>query len=285
MLRAPFFRVLFLCLPAVGIAFTGPASVSSIGAASLYYVSAEGCDNNDGRSPENAWRSLNRIGRHSLQPGDGVLLRRGDTWRDQLTVSSAGAAGAPVRYGTYGKGPLPRIAGTVPVAPHRNAVRNFDFAQFNGAIDDGRGDAFLHFIAAGGIVEAVSDTPSADGVAARLANAGGTKAHLLADVYLPADARVFLQWIAKSRIADGTLALRHQMDGMRYLQDDLQTWSSKACWRAAVLAGGVDATWRERSIGFSTDAYSGKYQLYFISGSASSDYSAIWLDDVRLQID
>ena len=117
MLRAPFFRVLFLCLLAVGIAFTGPASVSSIGAASLYYVSAEGCDNNDGRSPENAWRSLNRIGRHSLQPGDGVFFRRGDTWRNQLTVSSAGAAGAPVRYGTYGKGPLPRIAGTVPVAP------------------------------------------------------------------------------------------------------------------------------------------------------------------------
>ena len=52
-----------------------------------------------------------------------------------------------------------------------------------------------------------------------------------------------------------------------------------------MLAGGVDATWRERSIGFSTDAVSGKYQLYFISGSASGDDSATWLDDVRLQID
>ncbi|HHP7233275.1 MAG TPA: right-handed parallel beta-helix repeat-containing protein [Desulfobacterales bacterium] len=285
MLRAQFFRILFLCLPAVGIAFPGPSAVSSVGAASLYYVSAEGCDNNDGRSPKGAWRSLTRLARYRLQPGDRVLFRRGDTWRDQLTVSSPGTADAPVRYGAYGTGPLPRIAGTVPIAPRRNAVRNFDFAEFHGAIDDGRGDAFLHFIAAGGLVEAVSDTTSSDGVAARLTEADGTKAHLLADVYLPADARVSLHWKAKSRIADGTMALRHQMDGMRYLQDDLQTWSSKACWRAAVLAGGVDATWRERSIGFSTDTVSGKYQLYFISGNASGGDSTTWLDDVRLQID
>jgi hypothetical protein len=84
MWRAQFFRILFLCLPAVGIAFTGAAAVSSVGAASLYYVSAAGCDSNDGRSPEDAWRSLTRIGRHPLQPGDVVLFRCGDTWRDQM---------------------------------------------------------------------------------------------------------------------------------------------------------------------------------------------------------
>jgi hypothetical protein len=278
-----FFAIFFFLLQ-VGVAFLFPESGASGNAPSDYFVSADGSDINDGRSPESAWRSLTRLERCPLQPGDRVLFRRGDTWRDQLTVSSPGAADAPIRYSAYGEGPLPRIAGTVPITPDRNAIRNFDFAEFRGEIDDGQADEFLHFSAAGGRVEAVSDTPDADRAAARLIKSG-SKAHLFADVYLPANARVTLRWKAKSRIADGAFALRHRLNGTRYLQEDLQTWSSSDCWRAAPLAGTVDETWRERSISFSTDRYSGKYQLYFLSGNTTGDGVATWLDDVRLQID
>lgn len=285
MLRPQAFLATVFCLLQAGVVFSVPGSGASGNAASDYFVSADGSDTNDGRSPESAWRSLTRLERYPLQPGDRVLFRRGDTWRDQLTISSPGTADAPIRYGAYGEGPQPRIAGTVPITPHRNAVRNFDFAEFRGEMDDGQTDEFLHFTAAGGRVEAVSDPASADGATAKLVKADGSKAHLFAYLYLPANARVTLHWKAKSRIADGALALRHHLDGTRYLQEDLQTWSSINFWRAAPLAGAVDGTWRDRSISFSTDRYSGKYQLYFLSGNAAGDGIATWLDDVRLQVD
>ena len=49
-----------------------------------YYLSADGADENDGRTPQTAWKTLARAGRAALQPGDGLLLRRGDVFRGQL---------------------------------------------------------------------------------------------------------------------------------------------------------------------------------------------------------
>ncbi len=42
-----------------------------------YYLSALGADDSDGRSPETAWRTLERANA-AVKPGDTVLLRRGD---------------------------------------------------------------------------------------------------------------------------------------------------------------------------------------------------------------
>lgn len=68
-----------------------------------YYVSAEGDDANDGRSPEAAWKSLKRANEAELLPGDGVLFRRGDVFRGQLHTKSG------VSYGAYGSGEKPRL--------------------------------------------------------------------------------------------------------------------------------------------------------------------------------
>jgi len=285
MLRAPFHGILFLLLLTAGVGISNPAAAAGGHSKLVYYVSAEGSDTNDGRSPDSAWRSITRLESLALQPGDRVLLRRGDTWREQLTASSAGTPEASVRFGAYGEGALPRIAGTAAIAPYRNAVRNFDFAEFRGVIDDGIGDDFLHFTTAGGRVEAVSDTATGDGTAVKLGKDGGAKAHLFAYVYLPADTPVVLRWKARSRIADGAVALRHRLGGsVRYLQPDLANWSTVPCWRVSDLAGGVDEPWRDHSIAFTTDGQSGMYQLYFISGNAD-DGSTSWLDDVQLRID
>jgi hypothetical protein len=92
-----------ICLCAVGV---WPA------AGAIYYVSSGGDDSNDGRSPQAAWRTLDRVNEEPLQPGDCVLLRRGDLWRGQLLPRS-GSEGQPVTYGAYGEGPKPIILGSV----------------------------------------------------------------------------------------------------------------------------------------------------------------------------
>ena len=38
----------------------------------VYYVAADGCDDNDGRSPATPWRTLEKVSAAPLVPGDGV---------------------------------------------------------------------------------------------------------------------------------------------------------------------------------------------------------------------
>ena len=67
------------------------------------YLSADGADENDGRTPQTAWKTLARAGRAALQPGDGLLLRRGDVFRGQLRTRPG------VTYGAYGEGDKPKL--------------------------------------------------------------------------------------------------------------------------------------------------------------------------------
>lgn len=77
-----------------------------------YYVAADGSDSADGRSPRTAWHTLARTGAETLRPGDRVLLRRGDQWRESLRPVSGSEQG-PVTYGAYGEGEKPALLGSV----------------------------------------------------------------------------------------------------------------------------------------------------------------------------
>jgi hypothetical protein len=77
-----------------------------------YYVDAEaGQDLADGRSPEQAWRTLDRVNATTFQPGDAVLLRAGKTWNGQLWPKGSGTAEAPITVGKYGDGLKPALRG------------------------------------------------------------------------------------------------------------------------------------------------------------------------------
>ncbi|MCB2216793.1 MAG: hypothetical protein KQH59_12035 [Desulfobulbaceae bacterium] len=82
-------------LPAV---FAVPAE------ATIYYVSSSnGTDSNSGLSPESAWQSISHVNDASLAPGDEVRFRRGDSWREELTIDWSGTAEAYITFNDCGR--------------------------------------------------------------------------------------------------------------------------------------------------------------------------------------
>lgn len=76
--------------------------------ANVRYVSADGNDNANGRTPETAWKTLGKLTYNNLHPSTWstvkyVLFRRGDVFRGTLS------AVAGVTYSAYGEGPKPCI--------------------------------------------------------------------------------------------------------------------------------------------------------------------------------
>lgn len=77
-----------------------------------YYVSNDGDNDDTGLSPEHAWRTIDRVNDDSFEPGDAVLFRRGDEWREELVISWSGEQDAHISFGAYGQGDKPRILGS-----------------------------------------------------------------------------------------------------------------------------------------------------------------------------
>ena len=75
-------------------------------AGAVYYVSADGNDSNDGLSPQNAWKTLEKVSSFDLQAGDVVRFCRGDTFRGCVKTRSG------VKYCAYGEGDKPRLYGS-----------------------------------------------------------------------------------------------------------------------------------------------------------------------------
>ena len=103
----PIFTLIFASIPWTA------ALTPGVGAAAVYYVDASaGSDNAAGNSPDSPWRSLTKAGQTPLQPGDYVLLKRGETWYERLQISSSGAPDTPVTFGAYGAGQRPVLDGS-----------------------------------------------------------------------------------------------------------------------------------------------------------------------------
>jgi hypothetical protein len=92
-------------------AFTSEGAEEEMG--NTYYVDAtKGTDSNDGLSPEKAWRTIDKANSARLNPGDSVLLKRGEVWREQLVPQSGDETGY-ITYGAYGDGDKPLLLGSV----------------------------------------------------------------------------------------------------------------------------------------------------------------------------
>jgi len=90
---------------------------ASLSGAASYHVAADGDDSRTSAQAGNAatpWKTLAKLGTISLQPGDSILLRKGDVWRESLVLKQSGTASAPIVVTGYGNATaLPELRGTV----------------------------------------------------------------------------------------------------------------------------------------------------------------------------
>lgn len=69
-----------------------------------FFVSPSGSDAAGGRTPARAWRTVGRVNRARLRPGDAVLFAGGRTFADApLLPQVSGRPGLLVRFGSYGR--------------------------------------------------------------------------------------------------------------------------------------------------------------------------------------
>lgn len=73
--------------------------------ANKIYVSNNGCDDNDGKTPETAIATLEKLKTLQLSHGDVVLFERGGLWRGSVNTQVC------VTYSAYGEGEKPKIYG------------------------------------------------------------------------------------------------------------------------------------------------------------------------------
>jgi len=80
--------------------------------ATTYYVDATtGNDNNSGTSPATAWKTIAKVNNSYFNPGDSILFKKGEIWRERLSPPSSGSNGNPITFGAYGSGNKPIING------------------------------------------------------------------------------------------------------------------------------------------------------------------------------
>ena len=92
-----------------------------------------------------AYKTIADINAGSFNPDDQILFRKGQTWREQLTVPSSGSAGHSITFGSFGSGSNPKIygsslvtgwsalAGSAPISSDGFEVGDTDLTDGDGA--------------------------------------------------------------------------------------------------------------------------------------------------------
>jgi hypothetical protein len=80
-----------------------------------YYVDAtSGLDTGAGTILD-PWQTIAKVNAPApivFNPGDSILFKRGQIWREELVPPSSGSAGLPITFGAYGSGAKPVICGS-----------------------------------------------------------------------------------------------------------------------------------------------------------------------------
>jgi len=107
----------------------------------IYYVSPHGDDKNSGLSPNDAWRTINRVNKQNFEPGSQILFEGEETFIGNLFLDETdcrdGTESAPTTIGSYGDGgPATIFAGNV----YGIRIRNCDHIEIRDLVIDGSGE-------------------------------------------------------------------------------------------------------------------------------------------------
>ena len=86
--------------------------VSLVVKGATYYVKKTGNDSNTGFTDSQAWKTISKVNSWTFRPGDSILFKRGDEWREGIIVSNSGTTGSFITYSAYGTGNDPIINGS-----------------------------------------------------------------------------------------------------------------------------------------------------------------------------
>lgn len=98
------FVVAFLC------------SIQYVHATNYYFSSVSGDDSRtstQAQNPATPWKTLSKLNSFmsSLNAGDSILFKRGETFYGSIVITKSGTAANPIRFGAYGTGTKPVISG------------------------------------------------------------------------------------------------------------------------------------------------------------------------------
>lgn len=90
----------------------------SVNAANYYFSDETGDDSRSFSEAQNAatpWKTISKLNAiiSSLNPGDKVFFRRGESFYGTIRINVSGNSGAPITFGAYGSGPDPIITSMV----------------------------------------------------------------------------------------------------------------------------------------------------------------------------
>ncbi|WP_319548763.1 right-handed parallel beta-helix repeat-containing protein [Desulfogranum marinum] len=89
-----------------------PKDLQPRGNGNTYFVAKNGNNNSSGLTAASAWATISKVNKSRFSPGDRILFKRGDTWKEQLVIPSSGSAsGGSITFGAYGTGNKPVIDG------------------------------------------------------------------------------------------------------------------------------------------------------------------------------
>lgn len=126
------------------VSFSFFCLANQTGAATYYVDATDGDDTNAGTSQGAPWQTIAKVNSSTFSPGDQILFKKGETWREQLTVPSSGSAGSPITFGNYGIGANPLIFRTNSYSNwwEHSIITNGAFEVYTGTLDDGTDDSF-----------------------------------------------------------------------------------------------------------------------------------------------
>lgn len=127
------FTILFVCV----------FFPQGIGLCSTYYISSSsGKDSNSGTSSQTPWKTLNKLEKVTMHPGDSILLKRGDIWNESFIISNSGTKDKPILISAYAEGAMPVLNGATLLDKWTLNADGIYTAKYhgtcNGLLEDGR---------------------------------------------------------------------------------------------------------------------------------------------------
>jgi hypothetical protein len=119
-----FHKLQVILLTLVALLFSVPA----VWAATYYVDATNGNDLNNGLSISTAWKTLAKLNASTFAPGDQILLKRGELWRENILLGWSGLPDNPILFAAYGTGDRPIVTGSQPITEWTPAGGNIFLA-------------------------------------------------------------------------------------------------------------------------------------------------------------